>query len=141
MIACQAEGCDPIVRAFEAGERHAERVPHPVTCAAGIRVPVAVGDFMILDAVRESKGLAMRGSESKIQYWMKQACQLEGLSLCPESAVCLDVLAQLVEDGGVSPTERIVLFNTGAAQKYIEVLPDELVRLDPDADAWWSKLV
>ena len=139
MIACQAEGCDPIVRAFEAGERHAERIAHPETCAAGIRVPVAVGDFMILDAVRESKGVAMRGRESEIQNWMKRACQLEGLSLCPESAVCLDVLDRLMREGKISASERVVLFNTGAAQKYVEVLPQRLEMLDPDEKTWWKR--
>ncbi len=140
MIACQAEGCDPIVRAFEAGERHAERAQDPSTCAAGIRVPIAVGDFMILDAVRESQGVAMRGSEAEIHYWMKQACQLEGLALCPESAVCLSVLAQAVNEGGISKNDRIVLFNTGAAQKYLEVLPDELRQLDSSDKRWWLQL-
>ena len=140
MIACQSSGCDPIVRAFEKGLRHADRVESPKTMAAGIRVPVAVGDFMILDAVRESGGIAIRGDEKEIPYWMEKASQLEGVSLCPESAICLATLGQLVSDNVISPTDRIVLFNTGAAQKYVEVLPERHLRIDINEKNWWEGL-
>ena len=96
MVACQSAGCDPIVRAFEKGERHATRVDKASTQAAGIRVPAAVGDFMILDAVRESNGLAVRASESSISSWMGIAAAVEGISLCPETAICLAVLDGLI---------------------------------------------
>jgi threonine synthase len=140
MIACQSSGCDPIVRAFEAGLRHADRVVAPKTMAAGIRVPVAVGDFMILDAVRESGGVAVRGEEDKIPFWMEKASQLEGVSLCPESAICLATLGQLLSDGVISPSDRVVLFNTGAAQKYLEVLPQNQIQIDFSAEKWWEDL-
>lgn len=140
MIACQAEGCDPIVRAFESGKRHAERIAHPTTAAAGIRVPVAVGDFMILDAVRQSQGVATHGAETEIEKWMKLAGSLEGISLCPESAICLSALTRLIASGQISADERVVLFNTGAAQKYVESLPRSSVTIDPNDETWWKAL-
>ena len=122
MIACQSSGCAPIVRAFEAGARHAEPVEDARTEASGLRVPAAVGDFMILDAVRDSGGLARAGDERRIREWMGLAAREEGLALCPESAICLDVLAQLTGEGRIRADEQVVVFNTGAAQKYGEVL-------------------
>jgi threonine synthase len=122
MIACQSDGCAPIVRAFEAGERHAEPFANAATLASGLRVPAAVGDFMILDAVRASGGSARAAAEDRLVAWMQRAAALEGLSLCPEAAACLDVLAASVRDGSIGPDEHVVVFNTGAAQKYGEVL-------------------
>jgi threonine synthase len=98
--------------------------------ASGLRVPAAVGDFMMLDAIRASGGLAVCGREDRIVGWMRKAMSLEGISLCPESAVCLDALEQLVASGQVRPGEEVVVFNTGAAQKYPEAVPLELPRLD-----------
>src|SRR5262249_54312539 len=122
MFACQAEGCAPIVRAFERGERFAEPFPDPHTSASGLRVPAALGDFLILDAGRASGGAACAASEASLAGWMATVAGLEGIALCPESAACLDVLARLVERGEVRRHERTVIFNTGAAQKYVEVL-------------------
>src|SRR6478735_2826852 len=87
-ISCQAEGCAPIVTAFAKGERFAELFPNARTVASGLRVPVAVGDFMILDAIRASGGKAAAGSEAKIADWMRRASAAEGISVCPEAAVC-----------------------------------------------------
>jgi threonine synthase len=142
MVACQSDGCAPIVRAFERGERHAEPFPNPRTTASGLRVPQAVGDFLILDAVRASRGLARAGDERRIREWMAAAARDEGLSLCPESAVCLDVLEQLARERWIDPGERVVVFNTGAAQKYGELLGAEdapLLPLDRPID--WAALV
>ena len=130
LISCQSTGCAPIVRAFEKGERFAELFPNAHTIASGLRVPAAVGDFMMLDAIRESGGCALCGREERIVEWMRRAMSLEGVSLCPESAVCLDALETLVADGRVRPDERVVVFNTGAAQKYPEAVPLTLPRLD-----------
>jgi threonine synthase len=141
MVACQSDGCAPIVRAFEAGLRHAEPFPDPRTEASGLRVPAAVGDFMILDAVRASGGLARAGDERRIREWMRAAARDEGLALCPEAAVCLDVLAALVAEGRVRPDERVVVFNTGAAQKYGEVLAGEAPpRLPLEGPIDWEAL-
>jgi threonine synthase len=106
--------------------------PNAHTVASGLRVPVAVGDFMMLDAIRASGGQALTGREASITYWMKEAGRLEGISLCPETAICLDVLEQLVQESGVAPDEPVVVFNTGASQKYLEAMPFTLPRIDKD---------
>jgi threonine synthase len=136
LYACQAEGCAPIVRAFEKGERFAELFPAARTVASGLRVPVAVADFLMLDAIRASGGKAVAGSEAAIGPWMRRASAAEGISVCPETAVCLDVLAKLVASGEVRPDDEVVVFNTGAATKYLEALPVELPLLDKDAVDW-----
>jgi threonine synthase len=136
LISCQAEGCAPIVRAFEKGERFAELFPNAKTVASGLRVPVAVGDFMILDAIRASRGKAATGSESQIGEWMRRASSAEGISICPETAVCFDILQRMVASGEVKSDERVVVFNTGAAPKYLEALPVELPFVDKDRVNW-----
>jgi threonine synthase len=136
LISCQSEGCAPIVRAFEKGERFAEPFPKARTIASGLRVPAAVGDFMILDAIRESGGTARAGREAKIAEWMVRASSAEGISICPETAVCFDVLEQMVQSGEVQADERIVVFNTGAAPKYLEAMPVELPAIDKDRVDW-----
>src|SRR6516162_8866396 len=117
LISCQSEGCAPIVRAFESGQRFAEPFPNARTIASGLRVPSAVGDFMMLDAIRASGGLALAGREGLIVEWMRRVASREGIALCPEAAVCFDCLEMLVSRGQVRPDEEIVVFNTGAAQK------------------------
>jgi threonine synthase len=132
LVACQSDGCAPIVRAWEAGARFAEPFPNAHTVASGLRVPAAVGDFMMLDAIRASAGCAAAGREERIVHWMRQAASMEGIPLCPEAAVCLDCLEMLRADGRVGPDEEVVVFNTGAAQKYPEAVPLDLPRLDKD---------
>jgi threonine synthase len=134
LVSCQAEGCAPIVRAFDKGERFAELFANAHTSASGLRVPSAVGDFMMLDAIRESRGRAVAGREAAIGPWMIRAGSAEGISICPETAICFDVLERLVGEGWVKPDEEVVVFNTGAAQKYIEALPPNLPRVDKDGD-------
>ena len=136
MYSCQAEGCAPIVTAFNKGERHADLFPNAHTVASGLRVPVAVGDFMILDAIRESGGKAIAGAEASIAPWMVRASSAEGISICPETAVCFDVLEKLLNSGDVKSDEEIVVFNTGAATKYLEALPVNLPTLDKDNLDW-----
>jgi threonine synthase len=102
--------------------------------AAGIRVPVAIGDFMILDAVRASGGSALTAEEGRIGEWMRLANALEGIALCPEAAVCVGVLEGLVRDGGIEPDEQVVIFNTGAAQKYVEAISAQLPTVAPPVD-------
>jgi threonine synthase len=140
MYACQAEGCAPIVTAFDAGSRFAEPFPNPHTRASGLRVPQAVGDFMILDAVRASGGRAEAAPEDALLDWMRRAGALEGVGLCPEAAACLAVLDRLVRAGELARDAEIVVFNTGAAQKYTEVLDVDLPRLAPGADIDWARL-
>jgi threonine synthase len=135
-ISCQAEGCAPIVTAFDKGERFADLFPNARTVASGLRVPVAVGDFMILDAIRASGGKAVAGSEAAIAPWMRRASSAEGISVCPETAVCFDVLERLIATGDVRPDETVVVFNTGAAPKYLEALPVDLPSIDKDHIDW-----
>jgi threonine synthase len=120
----------PIVKAFEKGERFAEPYPNAHTIASGLRVPSAVGDFMMLDAIRASGGCAIAGKEARILEWMQRVAQTEGIGICPETAVCFDCLEQMVAAGKIGANEQVVVFNTGAAQKYPEVVPLDLPRLD-----------
>lgn len=136
MFACQSDGCAPIVHAFDKGERFAAEPPNPHTIASGLRVPKAVGDFMILDAVRASAGRAMAADESRLLEWTRAASSLEGISLCPESAACLDCLERAVAEGHVRRAETVVVFNTGAAQKYVEAIRADLPRIDKHGVEW-----
>jgi threonine synthase len=122
MFACQSDGCDPIVRAFEAGERFAAPLARARTVASGLRVPRAIGDFLILDAVRASGGAARRAREDELVGWARRASALTGLAICPEAAACVAVLAELVREGELARDAEVVVFNTGAAQKYVEAL-------------------
>ena len=140
MIACQSTGCAPIVSAFQQGKRFSERFDNASTIASGLRVPSAVGDFMIIDAVRESGGVAMAAPEEAISSWMRLASSSEGIAICPETAVCLGVLEQLVQSGGVGRNERVVVFNTGAAQKYPETVEEQLPAIDLAKPIPWDEL-
>ena len=140
LISCQSEGCAPIVRAFEANQRFAEPFPDAQTIASGLRVPAAVGDFMMLDAIRASGGVAIAGRENRIVEWMRRATSLEGISICPETAVCFDCLEQLHASGAIQREEEVVVFNTGAAQKYLEAVPLDLPRLDKDTFQDYDRL-
>ncbi len=120
--ACQSEGCAPIVRAFEKGDRLAQTWENAKTSASGLRVPAAVGDFLMLDAIRASKGEAVAAPEASIPFWMQKAASLEGIPLCPETAVCLSVLQNLIQSGSIRQDEKVIVFNTGAFQKYLECL-------------------
>ncbi len=120
MIAVQSDGCAPIPRAFDKGERFAEPWQNAVTRASGLRVPAAVGDFMILDAVRESGGVAVSVPEDRILPEMGRATRAEGISICPEAAACVLAARKLREDGVLGADDRVVLFNTGSAAKYVE---------------------
>jgi threonine synthase len=137
MHACQSTGCAPIPAAFDAGERFASPPANPHTIASGLRVPRAVGDFLILEAVRHSGGSAVAADERRLTEWMRLACELEGIALCPESAACIGAVETLLERRAIRPDEQVVIFNTGAAQKYVEAIQTDLPRLD-HADPDWS---
>lgn len=126
MIVCQSTGCAPIVDAFQKKERFAKPFENAATVASGLRVPVAVGDFMMSDVLTESGGAAVAAEESKLVSQSRRASTLEGISVCPETGACIDVLENLIETGFVLPTDRVVVFNTGAAQKYIEAIQTQL---------------
>jgi threonine synthase len=141
LVCCQSDGCAPIVRAFEAGKRFAEPFPNAHTVASGLRVPAAVGDFMMLDAIRASGGTAVAGREDRIVHWMREAYRLEGIPVCPETAVCLDCLEKLVQGGDIRLEEEVVVFNTGAAQKYPETVKLDLPLLDKDKPIDYAALI
>lgn len=136
MVSVQAEGCAPIVRAFEAGERFAERWEGATTRAAGIRVPRAVGDFLILDAVRESGGLAVALPEDGIDEVQRLAGRLGAGYVSPESAAALAAVRLLTERGAVGRDERVVVFDTGIGHKYAppELPPAPVVPADVDVE-------
>lgn len=124
MVAVQASGCAPIVKAFEEGTEHAELWQDARTIAAGIRVPVAVGDFLILRAVRESGGFAIAVDDDAISAGLDEVSQQEGLLLCPEGAATYAAYKQALSDGLISPEENAVLFNCATGLKY-ELPPSE----------------
>src|SRR5271170_3673510 len=111
MVAVQAAGCAPIVRAFEAGQRHAEPWVDAHTVAAGIRVPAALGDFLILDAVRESGGFAIAVADQAIEAARSEVARGEGLLLCPEGAATYAAYKAALADGRVGRRDRMLLFN------------------------------
>jgi threonine synthase len=131
MFAVQAEGCAPIVRAFERGDEHAELWENAHTAAAGIRVPAAVGDFLILRAVRESGGAALAVSDADLLAAQRRIAAQEGLLLCPEGAATYVAWRQALEAGLVGAEDEVVLFNCATGLKY--PMPDEsrtFTRLD-----------
>lgn len=140
MVAVQSDGCAPIARAYAKGERFAELFEPAVTIASGIRVPAAVGDFLILDAVRESGGCAIAVDESRLREWMRLATAQTGISICPETAACVGACEELAASGWLERGQRVVIFNTGAAQKYLEALTVSLPRIDRHRPVDWQRL-
>lgn len=128
MFAVQASGCAPIVRAFEAGEVHAERWEDAHTIAAGIRVPKAVGDFLILRAVRQSGGKAVAVGDPAILRAADDCARKDGLLLCPEGGATLAAYRQALADGLVDEEDEVVLFNCATGLKY--PMPDAAETLD-----------
>jgi threonine synthase len=118
MVAVQAEGCAPMVRAFERGEEQAPRFENAHTIASGIRVPQAIGDFLILRAVRESGGLAIAVSDAAITAALDEMAREEGFLLCPEGAATYAAYRQSLATGRVKKTDQVVLFNCATGLKY-----------------------
>lgn len=134
MVAVQAEGCAPIVKAYDEGERHAELWKDAHTIAAGIRVPAAVGDFLILDAVRESNGFAVAVSDEAINDAHQECARTEGILLCPEGAATLAALKQELATGRIKPDEKVVLFNCATGLKYPMKSSHEKIDLNQPID-------
>ena len=118
MFAVQATGCAPIVKAFDDGVEHAERWENAHTVAAGIRVPKAVGDFLILRAVRESGGRAMAVNDEQLEHAVLQTAKLDGLLLCPEGGATLAAYHDALAAGLVAHSDRAILFNCSTGLKY-----------------------
>jgi len=141
MVAVQSEGCAPIVRAYDRGERFAEPFAGASTIASGLRVPVAVGDFMILDAVRASAGTAIAVDEASILEGMRLAARCEGLVICPETAVCLGAAERLRGSGWLAPDARVVICNCGSGRKYPHLMTAALPRLSSAEPCDWDRLL
>jgi threonine synthase len=122
MVSVQAEGCAPIVRAFEQGAQHAHMWEGASTIADGLRVPRALGDFLILRAVRESGGTALAVPDAAMVQGMIEIGSTEGISAAPEGGAALAAIRRLVAEDTIRPDESVVLFNTGGALKYLDVL-------------------
>jgi len=120
MFAVQAAGCAPIIRAFEAGERIAAEFPNARTIASGLRVPKAIGDFLILNILRESNGGAIAIDDGEMVRVGREIGAKEGLFVCPEGAACFAALKLLRRDKRIASGERVVIFNTGSGIKYLD---------------------
>jgi threonine synthase len=125
MVSVQAAGCAPIVRAFEKGERAAEEVLNATTVASGLRVPKAIGDFLILDAIRESGGTAITVTDEELIAGARELARREGIFAAPEGGACVPALRRLIDRGKVQVGERVVLFNTGSGIKYLDAFDSE----------------
>ena len=121
MVSVQAAGCAPIVRAYSAGDEHAEPWIDPETIAAGLRVPAAVGDFLMLKAIRDSGGCALSVTDEELMASASKMAVAVGSFPAPEGAATLAALEKLIAQNQVSERERVVLFNTGTGLKYIEL--------------------
>jgi threonine synthase len=122
MVSVQAENCAPIVRAFEQGTEKAQPWENASTIADGLRVPRAIGDFLILRAVRESGGTALAVTDREMVAGMLAIGKHAGVSAAPEGGAALIAIQRLAASGAIKPHERVVLFNTGGALKYLDVL-------------------
>jgi threonine synthase len=138
MVAVQAAGCAPIVRAYDAGEEHAPLWENAHTVAAGIRVPAAIGDFLILRAVRESHGFAIAVPDDDIIATRDEVARQEGLLLCPEGAATYAAYKLALADGRIRSDERAVLFNCATGLKY--PMPQVDRRLDRHAAIDYARL-
>ncbi|MFW6174659.1 MAG: threonine synthase, partial [Chloroflexota bacterium] len=122
MVCVQAEGCAPLVNAYRSGAEHADLFPDPHTLAAGMRVPVAIGDYLVLRAVRESGGAALTVTDAEMVEGVRDLSRHEGVFAAPEGGALVAALRKLLDSGQVSRGERVLLLVTGSALKYLDVL-------------------
>jgi threonine synthase len=136
LVAVQAAGCCPIVAAFETGKRFAGEHLNASTLASGLRVPKAIGDFLILDAIRESGGTALAITDAEMIQAAGKIGAAEGLFVAPESAACCAAAGKLANSGWIQPDEQIVIFNTATGIKYLECFADSVrsAQLQPACD-------
>ena len=125
MISVQATGCAPIVRAFEVGEKFADEFPDAHTVASGLRVPKAIGDFLMLDILRKSNGGAITVDDEEMIRAVREVGSKEGLFVAPEGAACFVALKKARASGQIGDGERVVIFNTGSGIKYLECFRSE----------------
>lgn len=122
MICVQATGCSPVVDAYFAGERHAKEFLSPKSIAAGMRVPVAIGDYLIIDAIKESNGTAIKISDEQMIEGVKKMANLEGIFCAPEGGAIMSAAESLINDGVIDSDDTVLLLNTGSALKYLDSL-------------------
>jgi threonine synthase len=129
MVMVQAEGCAPFVKAFEDGKRHADLFPNPHTIAAGMRVPIGIGDYLVIDAVRESNGTGLTVTDEEMVRGVRDLSSYEGIFAAPEGGALVGALRKMLNDGTVSSDERVLLLITGSGLKYLDVLTPALAAL------------
>jgi len=122
MVSVQASGCAPIVKAFHDNKPAAEPWQNAETVASGLRVPTAVGDFLMLQAIRESGGTALSVGDDEMLAEIPRVGKAEGIFFCPEGAACVAALRRLVENGWIKPADEVLIFNTASGLKYLDVL-------------------
>lgn len=140
MISVQAEGCAPIPRAYQQREEESTYWENAETLAAGLRVPKALGDFLVLKAARESNGKALAVSDQEIMEALRLIAQKEGLFTCPEGAATLAGLQKMIQNGEIDPDESTILFNTGTGLKYTDLFKVEAPIINPDKPYNYSLL-
>lgn len=142
MVAVQAEGCAPIVKAYRDGVEFAPLFPHAHTCASGLRVPAAVGDFLMIRAIKASQGTAVTVTDAELLAGVRELARLQGVYACPEGGAVWNAAQKLLAEGWLKPHERIVLFNTGSGLKYNHLFSTEgLPRLDHTDERCLDRLV
>ena len=122
MVCVQAEGCAPLVDSFEKGEKFAKPIENPSTIAAGMRVPMAVGDFIIFNILRKSNGTALRISDKEMIEGVKLFSKKEGIFCAPEGGAVLSATIKLKDQGFINTSDKVVILNTGSAYKYLDSL-------------------
>jgi threonine synthase len=125
MVSVQASGCAPIVRAFNGNKAAAEPWQNAQTVASGLRVPQAVADFLILQALRDSGGTALSVSDDEMLQEIPRIGKAEGIFFCPEGAACVAALRHLIEDGWITPDDHVLVCNTASGLKYLDVIPQD----------------
>ncbi|HYF78129.1 MAG TPA: threonine synthase [Symbiobacteriaceae bacterium] len=130
LVAVQAEGCQPIVKAFQEGKDVSEKWENAATVAQGIRVPKALGDFLVLQAVRATGGTCVAVPDADTLWGLEQISRLEGAFICPEGASLVGATRNLLREGWIRPDEKVLLLNTGAGIKYPDILRPELPVLE-----------
>jgi threonine synthase len=131
LISVQAEGCAPLVRAFETGREYAPVWEDPTTRVAGLRAPRVLADFLCLRAIRESGGTAIAVPDEAMFLAQRETGETEGISLCPEGGACIAAIRALLDRHDIDPNERVAIFNTASGLKYTDMMPSETPVVDP----------
>jgi threonine synthase len=127
MVSVQAEGCAPIVKAYQTGQKEAGFWADAKTLADGLRVPAAIGDFLILDIIRKSNGTALSVSDKEMMEGAKLLGQTQGLFASPESGATVAAAIKLLKQRWIKPTDRVVLFHTGSGYKYSHLWDKKII--------------